>query len=315
MHIRSFCSGDGEKLVDLWNSAHPAYKLTAELMAKKLFLDSNFQKEDLLVVEEGGTPIAFAYVPCRRLPIDRSVPMNTQVGYICYFSVDPQCSVRDVGSKLLQACEQHHKNAGRSTVSTAYGPLYHTQGFSKTYDEAYIELFRHWGYAERESCRRKIDLTNYEPPQAYYSRKQQLETERFYIGALPYGALADFVDPESSFTKIGWPWEFRIRLANDPDLARARVAVYDGKIIGGCIFGDPNSDEGRFGPFGVSAELRGKGLGFVLFVDCLLEMKRRGIPCAWAQWTPLASAAGSLYDRVGFAVEDRFLSFSKEINH
>lgn len=313
MQIRIFHSGDGEKLVDLWNQAHPAYKLTTELTAKKIFLDSNFRKEDLLVAEEGGKPIAFAYVPCQRLPIDRSMAMNTQTGYICYFAVDPQFSVRDVGSALLQACEQHHKNAGCRTVSTAYGPLYHTQGFSETHDEAYIELFRHWGYAEWESCRREIDLTKFDPPQAYYSRKQMLEDENFYIGALPYGLLADFVDPESPFTKKGWLWEFRIRLANDPDLSRARVAVYDGKIVGGCIFGDPNSDEGRFGPFGLSPEFRGKGLGFVLFVDCFLEMKRRGIPRAWSQWTPLASAAGSLYDRVGFAVEDRFLSFSKEI--
>ncbi len=54
------------------------------------------------------------------ISIDRSVPMNTQTGYICYFAVDPQYAVREVGAELLRACEQHHKNAGRTTVSTAY---------------------------------------------------------------------------------------------------------------------------------------------------------------------------------------------------
>ena len=309
MLIRSVRPGDN--LVELWNSAHPAYPLTPELMAKKVFLDVNFKKEELLVAEEGGKAVAFAYVPCRRLAMDLSVPMNTQTGYICYFAVDPQHW--GAGEVLLQACEQHHQKAGRTTVSTAYGPLYHTQGFSETHDGSCIELFRQYGYAERESCRRKINLTEFIPPQAYTSRKTQLEAERFYIGELPYDLLADFVDPENPFTKKGWPWEFRVRLSNDPDLARARVAIYDGRIIGGCIFGDPNSDGCRFGPFGVCPEYRGKGIGFVLFVDCLLEMKRRGLPCAWAQWTPLADAAGALYDRVGFEVEDRFLAFSKAL--
>lgn len=52
MKIRYFQNTDAESLLQLWNRAHPRYPLTAQLMAKKIFLDPNFTEKDLLVLEE-----------------------------------------------------------------------------------------------------------------------------------------------------------------------------------------------------------------------------------------------------------------------
>jgi GNAT superfamily N-acetyltransferase len=306
MNIRSFTNQDAQKLVSLWNCAHPQYPLTEGQMAKKLFLDTNFLAENLLIVEENQEMIAFAYVP-------HHLSMQEDAGYITYFSVSPERDVETVGAFLLKACETHHKDAGRSRVSTAYTPLYHLQGFSDQYDVPYVKLFRSFGYEEEKSYRRRIDLNAYSLPENWALRKQQLAEEVIYIGALSYDLIAQFVSAENGFSSGNWSWEYRVRLSHDPDPTRARVAIHKGKIIGGCIFGDPNSDDGRFGPFGMNPEYRGKGIGSILFADCLQEMKARGISCAWAQWTPLTGPAAKLYDRAGFMMQDCFVTFEKKL--
>ena len=307
VNIRTFTNQDGQKLVSLWNLAHPQYPLSQDHMAKKVFLDTNFQPENLLIVEENQEMIAFAYVP-HHLSGDQTT------GYISYFSVNPEKDVASVGAFLLEECEKHHRNGGRKTISTAYAPLYHLQGFSESYDEAYIRLFQDFGYCcQEKSYSRKIDLESYCLPDDFEVRKQQLAEEGIYIGALSYDRIAQFVSPHNAFSSSNWSWEYRVRLSSNPDPSRARVAICGDQIIGGCIFGDPNSDEGRFGPFGMSPEYRGKGIGSVLFADCLGEMKARGIPFAWAQWTPLTGPAAKLYDRAGFAMQDCFWTFGKEL--
>ena len=300
MDIRSFQGKDAMTVLHLWNLAHPQYPLTEELLAKKIFLDPNFLPENLLIAEENGEAVAFAY-----LPYHLSKP--EQGGFITYFSVHPHKDRAEIGKSLLQACEQHHRQAGRLRVSTAYTPLYHLQGFSESYDGAEIELFRSFGYTEMRSYRRRMSLADYALSVNYTQRKAQLEEEGFYIGPLPYEYLSEFVSPVNAYSSAAWASEYRTRLANNPDLSKAGVAIYDGRIVGGCIFSDPNSDDCRFGPFGVSAEFRGKGLGAVLFAWCMAEMKKRGLPCAWAQWTPAEGASYNLYENTGFEIEDSFL--------
>ena len=306
LNIRTFTNQDAEKILQLWNSAHPQYPLTKESMAKKLFLDVNFLAENLLIVEENQEILAFAYVP-------HHLSSNDTTGYITYFSVAPSQNFEEVGSLLLQACEQHHKDGNRLTVSTAYAPLYHLQGFSESGDAPYLTLFQRFGYCEEKSYSRKIDLSTYSLPEYFESRKQKLAEEGIYVGPLPYNLLTDFVSPNNAFSHGNWSWEYRTRLAHNTDLSRARVAVHNGVIIGGCIFGDPNSDNGRFGPFGMSEEYRGKGIGSLLFADCLNEMKKQGVPYAWAQWTPLTGPAATLYDNAGFRMQDCFWTFTKDL--
>lgn len=312
MKIRSFENCDAENILSLWNKAHPRYQLNKDLMAKKIFLDPNFTFENLLVLEKDKKIVAFAYLPHHQLQIDRNAPLNDKEGYITYFSVDPDEDFEEIGKALLQACEQYHLDAGRTSLSTAYAPLYHLQGFAESEDSIYIELFRSFGFKESKSYSRRISLADYKLPENHAERKAQLEEKGYYIGELPYNYLAEFANSKNLFSSGAWSWEYRTRLNSNTDLSHARVAIYDGKIIGGCMFGDPNSDSGRFGPFGMNPKYRGLGIGTVVFNDCLNEMKKQGISSAWAQWTPLDGAANALYNKAGFLMEDCFYTFSKE---
>lgn len=312
MKIKTFQNTDAQQICSLWNLSHPKYPLTENLMAKKIFLDPNFSPKNLLIVQENDKIIAFAYLPHHQIQYDVNLTTNPNEGYITYFSVHPDSNFEEVGKLLLEECEKFHLEAERTKLSTAYAPLYHLQGFSEKEDQKYIDLFDSFSYAVQKSYRRRIALKDYLPPENFEQRKSDLEKEGFYIGELPYNHLAEFAHSENEFSNGSWAWEFRSRLTHTPDLSRARVAIFDGKIIGGCMFSDPNSDEGRFGPFGINPKFRGKGLGTVLFADCLTEMKKRGIPYAWAQWTPLSGTAHYLYEKAGFFMEDCFYTYTKE---
>ena len=54
----------------------------------------------------------------------------------------------------------------------------------------------------------------------------------------------------------------------------------------------------------VLAALRGQGIGRVLLLRCLAEMRAKGFHCAWFLWT--GQNAARLYERVGFHTVRRF---------
>lgn len=311
MIIRNYKNCDAENLLSLWNTAHPKYPLTKSLMAKKIFLDGNFCPENLLIMEKEDKIVAFAYLPHHTLQLNKKFTINPKEGFITYFSIDPKENFDEIGKAFLSACEQYHYNEGRTILSTAYAPLYHLQGFSESGDAKYVELFNSFGYKECKSYSRRMSLGEFQLPENFEERKAALEKKGFYIGELPFNHLAEFVSSDNCFSNGAWSWEFGTRLSHNPDLSRARVAIYDGQIIGGCMFGDPNSDQGRFGPFGINPKFRGISLGTILFNDCLNEMKKQGVSSAWAQWTPPDGTANILYNKAGFLMEDCFISFQK----
>ncbi len=314
MYIRVFDGRDTENIFSLWNEAHPNTPLSKELMIKKLFMDCNFVNENFLVAEEDGNLVAMAYAPHRFFSVNKNADREENTGFITYFAVKPGYSVKSVGAELLSACEKHHHSAGRNYITTAYSPLYFTQGFSEKYDIEYIDLFRDYGYSEVKSYSRKILLENYRLPDNFHEKKKMLEDNGYYIGPLQYQYISGFLNSDADFSSNVWSWQYRTKLSCDLDLEAARIAVFNDEVIGGCVFGDPNSDEGRFGPFGMSPRFRGKGIGTILFADCLSTMKSRGISVAWAQWTPTEGPAHALYEKAGFSMMDCYIMFSKELS-
>ena len=97
MNIRSFTNQDAQKLVALWNCAHPQYPLTKEQMAKKVFLDTNFQPKNLLIVEENQEIIAFAYVPQGNSIFSGTIARNLRI-------VAPEATDAELEEALKIAC-------------------------------------------------------------------------------------------------------------------------------------------------------------------------------------------------------------------
>ena len=80
------------------------------------------------------------------------------------------------------------------------------------------------------------------------------------------------------------------------------------RIIGFC-----QHEHEHFGPFGVSDEYQGKGIGTVLLARTMYQMRLRGCHSAWVLWTGDRALKG-VYGRLGFKLTRRFAIMKKELS-
>lgn len=108
-----------------------------------------------------------------------------------------------------------------------------------------------------------------------------------------YDLLLEFIGEH--FSKM-WVSETKAALANHP--ASCYIAVQDGKIIGFACYNATAKD--YFGPTGVAEEHRGKGVGTLLLLKCLLALKEEGYGYAIIGWSDDATP---FYQKIVGAVE------------
>lgn len=311
--IRTYTGKDAEVIPDLWNKALPCDMISRELFIRKILLDPNFCEKGFFVAENDGTVVGFLNAVFRRVPVGAGGTLESDMGWISAFAVEPSESVAYVGNLLLEAAEKYFAENGKNVISTGYTPVYFTQGVEKNYLPEYVVLYNDRGYTGIESVAMDVDLTAYRYPEKAEKKKKTLIADGFYVGGLKDEYISEYIDSNSDFSNINWSFEFRNRLYMNMDFESVRIAAKDGKVIGACVFGDPLSSPERFGPFGVSDKYRGMGIGTVLLADCLFEMKKRNLHCAWMQWPADTGSAGSLYYNAGFRVTKSYLTFSKRV--
>jgi GNAT superfamily N-acetyltransferase len=80
-------------------------------------------------------------------------------------------------------------------------------------------------------------------------------------------------------------------------------------LDGERVLGFAQHEGERFGPFGVAASERGRGIGAVLLFKCLHTMRDKGLHNAWFLWTDDKTAR--LYAAAGFAETRRYAVMRK----
>ena len=103
-----------------------------------------------------------------------------------------------------------------------------------------------------------------------------------------------------------WKAAARIATYGDPP-TRLFAAVEKGMVIGFSHY-----DNERFGPIGVAASQRGRGLGQVLMYRTLAAQRDAGFRAAWFLWSDDKTAA-KLYNGAGFREVRRFALLRKEL--
>lgn len=310
MILRNFCGNDVNLIPPLWKRNQPYLVMSRELFLRKIVLEDNFNPLGFFVAEENGNALGFVYAVYRVMPYCRELQPEQDAGWIAGFSVFDKTRFMEIGTALLNAAETYLSKLGRRTVSTAFLPNYFAQGIAADVCPEYVELFNGAGYASSESCALSLDLSGYIEDPSLMLKREQLATEGISVGALRPEQIYSLFYQSSLYSGHSWSVEIRSRLESY-DYGRIRIASKGEKILGVAPFGDPGSDMGRFGPFVVDASVRGRGIGTVLFADCLAEMKRRNIPRAWMQWVHEGGTAFRLYSRFGFKKEHTFLTFQK----
>lgn len=312
MQIRTMQSADMPVLFDIYRSAFPFESVPERRFYRTFFFEPNFTADSVFAAEEAGEILGFVIAPVKRVPLLAGYPVETATGYISALAVKDTTRVADIGGALLDAAEAYLIKKGVRRISTGYAPYYINQGVEADRCPAYAELYRSRGYRGGTSYAMRCNLTAWNPAPAVEEKRRALAADGFYIGPLKDEYTISLLDPTAPFSSVGWAYEFSTRV-RDCDRDRIRICAKDGKVIACCVFGDSESDEERFGPFGTDPSYRGRGIGSVILSDCLSEMKKRGLSSAWLQWGPTEGPAHHLYLKNGFIPEKRYLTFGKNV--
>jgi GNAT superfamily N-acetyltransferase len=94
------------------------------------------------------------------------------------------------------------------------------------------------------------------------------------------------------------------------------VATKDGQIVGYAQWENTYTDpplgaEGRFGPFGVRADLRSKGLGSVIFYTVIERVVSRGSRYLWFGWAGGRNV--HFYERAGCRITRHFTLYGRSL--
>ena len=309
MTIRTFQGTDIPQILAIWNRTMPRNPINRQGFVKNFLLDHNFNDKGFFIAEEAGEILGYCYAIIRVYPADVGADMNEDMGYINAIGLKYEKDILGgLGLTLIRAAENYIRTFGNRQIHMShYTPNYIYQGINTEYT-AYLALFREAGYTEAARNQSiAIDLLTYQRPESIEQLKKQREAEGFRFTDMK----DEYILPLFRYAQPGWNHRFRRILNETMDYEKFNLIIYQGRVIGVNVFGDPYSCEERFGPFSVSQEFRGKGLGQILLHECLTKMKERGLQKAWAQSTPIATAATHVYPKAGFVSTGDYVIFKK----
>ena len=311
--IRTFQNNDVQNVIQLWNATKQEPFMDTRFFLKNILLDMNFDEKGFFIAEKDGKSVGFCQAIVRRYPVDVGAPAQDECGYInMLVCLSPQDLLGELGQELLRNAETYIRSQGKKEIRVAtYSPNYIHPGISVRNVHA-LSLLQNSGYVHSYETRAiKADLSTFAPIPDLEKLQKEREQEGFIFTRL----TDNYVLPLLHFNVVhGWIHRYRRLLNETLDYEKFRLILHGEKLVGVAVYGDPYSDEGRFGPFGIDAEYQGKGLGKILLYNTLTSMKEHGICYAWAQSTPCFGAGARVYEKLGFVETDRFIAMAKKLS-
>lgn len=324
--IRAFEPGDIAEVVALLNRCLTADPIASETFARKVLLDQNFDTRGALVARDGSRVVGFGLGMVRRFQLEDTPPTfreqgsrnnNTGVSdsdksWITLLAVDADYRRRKIGTEIVRALEEYFVSRDcTSTWVSSYAPNYFTPGVDvNAYPEA-LEFFKSLGYQELlRPLSMDANLVRLRTPDWVLQKESELAGKVTVECFRP-----ELILPLLDWMKAEFPGDWQ-RFAREsmtkitlgefrPD--NVWIAHEDGKVLGYC----QHDNAGRFGPFGVSASERGRGIGAILLFKCLHAMRAKGLHNAWFLWTD--DKVARLYAHAGFVESRRFALLRKAI--
>jgi len=310
--IRAFESRDTGEFLNLWCAALPLDGITLSLFERKVLLDLNRERDSLVVAEEGGELAGFALRLILHRPIE-NVGLRPDDGFITAFGVHPDFRRSGIGSALLEDSLQWFKKRDRKKILIApYTPNYFVPGIDKENYANGVKLFEKFGFREYiEAIAMDAPISRFTISEKVKEKENRLKQEGIEIRPYKRDDLLGYLAFQGEVMPGPWLEDARRNLI---DLSRGLfendsifIATDRGKIIGFCQY-----EGSHFGPFGVSDQYQGRGIGSVLLAKTLYQMRIKGYHCAWVLWTGMRAAEG-VYGRLGFTITRKFAIMKKEL--
>lgn len=312
--VRPYEDRDGAALLELWERALPLDGITRPEFERRVLLDANREHDSLMLAfeHEDGPPVGFILCLVLRYPIENTGLLEHR-GFITAFGVDPLHRRRGIGGELLRRAEEFFRARNRAEVALApYTPNYFVPGVDRDRYAEGLAFLEKRGFEETsEGIAMDAPIGTFEMDGELLAKEEELRREGVVIEPFTRRRLAEYLEFMSRHMPGPWLEDARRNLK---DMTRGLfeedsiiLALHEGRIVGYC------QHEGQhFGPFGVSDDQQGKGIGTVLLARTLHRMRLKGNHVAYVLWTGERAAQG-VYKRLGFTISRRFAVLRKKL--
>ncbi len=285
MAIRSMTAADVGTVIALWNRCLPHDAVSPAQFGQRVLYDINFDPELFWVHEEAENLTGFCYATLRRVP-DEISGLEAGKGYLVALGVDPEHRRQGIGRALVQAAQEALRARGVTRIDVcSYATNYFCPGVDKEGYPAGEAFLSAQGYKTRgESVSMAKALHGFVYPEAYRRKRADLVAQGYRFGAYtPADALPLLAFLRAEF--VHWLPNLRQALAEGRGEDTLLVAYEPGGQMVGFVLRAMDGCPERFGPFGVSASMQGKGIGTILFHDMMQDMVARHIFYTHFLWT------------------------------
>lgn len=285
MEIRTLASGDASAARALWNECLPHDALDAKEFGKRVLYDVNFDPSLYLLAEADGGLAGFCYLTLRRVH-DEISGLEEGKAYIVAMGAHPSRRRQGIGRALIGHAHALLRDRGVTHVDVCcYATNYLCPGVDGVAYPQGIPFLERMGYVTRGDCASMaINLHGFVYPEKYRQKKAALVAQGYRFA--PYAlddALALFAFLRAEFPH--WLPNVRQALAEGRGEDTLLLAhAPDGRVVGFVLRAVDGCPE-RFGPFGVSNENQGGGIGTVLFHDMMQSMVEKHIFYSHFLWT------------------------------
>jgi ribosomal protein S18 acetylase RimI-like enzyme len=310
--IAPFQAEDRRGVLEVIEQAMPGDPISDARFMKQVLLDPNFVPAGMPVARRRGAVVGFCLSLARQVPLENAPP-DADRGYITLAAVTPIVQRQGIGTQLLAEAEKYLKSQGRSVVMvSSYAPGYFIPGVDVNAYAGALSFFTKHDYAEiYRPLAMQTSLWDLTAPPWVLKKHSELLAELVQVKAYePWMTLAvlDFAKKEfpGDWVRMVREAMTRIVTSGDPP-ARLIVAIDKGEVVGFSHY-----ENERFGPIGVAASQRGRGVGQVLMFATLQAQREAGFRTAWFLWSD-DKTAQRLYNGAGFKEVRRFALLKKTI--
>lgn len=276
--LRQATPADIPALYRLAREAFPLDRFSADLLAEKLFRNPRPEQESYRtwLALRCDEPIGFMQMVLR--------PAQAR-GWVGMFAVDARCRRQGVATGLLEHVEAEMRAAGVKEFEVLAIPgNYFNPGLDPRYTEALCFL-------ERRGFTRGRDCANLLAP---LDEPFDVAEDERRLAAAGYEIRRASADEDSRLVAYfgehfgpDWLLEARLAMANDPPALH--LALRGGAVIAFSAHSSQNREWGFFGPMGTAPECRGTGIGRVLLLRCLNDLRAAGHRTSVIPWVgPIA---------------------------
>lgn len=272
-HIRTYQSGDLSRLVDFLNDNMAYDRLNENLLKEKLADDPNWEPTKALVCHDGARILGFMQGVIRDIN-------GTRVGYIKLMAVDKGYRRQGIGKTLYLHLESQFIDDKVEVVRIYDVPMnYFMPGIDPRYTEAVCFAIRMGFKRFGDASNMIVNLNESDWDTA--KEEKSLLNHGIEIKRAKVHEKQNVID----FVKDGWAlWIHEIEAAFINDPPSIHVSYLRGEIKAFSVHNANNRGTGWFGPMGTHPDLRGKGIGRILLLRCLKDIKLMGQKKAIIPW-------------------------------